>query len=310
MSWAATRRLSIGLAVYNGERYLAEALTALLSQTYADFELIIADNASTDKTESIARFFASKDQRVRYVRHPRNIGVSRNYQSVLDLARGELFRWAAADDLCAPTALERCVRMLDANPSCVLAYTKTRLIDEHGAAVQDYDDGLHLQDELPSQRFSECSSRLRLCNAQYGVMRISALRAAGGIGAFVAADIVLLLGLTLYGTFCEVPERLFYRRFHPEASSSKRGFELQQYHHPDANRSPLARESRHLWELWRATLHAPIRASEKWSILIQLLRRARGNRDVVASELYNHTSATIKRFFRLAHNGQARMGQR
>ena len=128
MSWAATRRLSIGLAVYNGERYLAEALTALLSQTYADFELIIADNASTDETESIARFFATKDQRVRYVRHSRNIGVNRNYQSVLDLARGELFRWAAADDLCAPTAVERCVRVLDANPSCVLAPSKTRAI--------------------------------------------------------------------------------------------------------------------------------------------------------------------------------------
>lgn len=91
--------VSIGMPVYNGERYIREALNSLLNQTFADFELIISDNASTDATEEICKKYATKDSRIRYIRQPANRGASSNFKFVLDEARGEYFMWAAADDV-------------------------------------------------------------------------------------------------------------------------------------------------------------------------------------------------------------------
>ena len=86
---SAVPRLSIGLPVYNGGRYLAESLDALLGQSYEDFEIIISDNASTDDTAEICRDYESQDQRIRYCRQARNIGLSPNHNFVVDAAQGE-----------------------------------------------------------------------------------------------------------------------------------------------------------------------------------------------------------------------------
>src|ERR1700737_2789384 len=91
-------RVSIGLPVYNGERYLRFAIDSLLEQDYINFELIISDNASTDATQAICQEFADKDPRVRYYRNQTNLGASGNYDRVFELARGDLFKWAAHDD--------------------------------------------------------------------------------------------------------------------------------------------------------------------------------------------------------------------
>jgi glycosyltransferase involved in cell wall biosynthesis len=90
--------VSIGMPVYNGEKFIREALDSLLAQTFTDFELIISDNASTDNTEAICLEYAAKDARIRYVRQPENRGVLFNFQFVLDEARGEYFMWSAHDD--------------------------------------------------------------------------------------------------------------------------------------------------------------------------------------------------------------------
>ena len=84
-------RLTVGLPVFNGEDYLAEALESLLAQTFTDFELIISDNASTDGTEQICRRYAARDPRVHYVRQPRNLGISANHNVLVALARA--FYW-------------------------------------------------------------------------------------------------------------------------------------------------------------------------------------------------------------------------
>jgi len=92
-------KISIGMPVYNGAKYIREALDSLLGQTFTDFELIISDNASTDNTEAICREYAAKDERIRYIRQPHNLGASANFKFVLDEAQGEYFMWAAADDV-------------------------------------------------------------------------------------------------------------------------------------------------------------------------------------------------------------------
>ena len=90
--------VSIGMPVYNGEKYIREALDSLLAQTFTDFELIISDNASTDDTGVICREYAARDPRVRYVRQSENRGAMANFQPVLDKARDEYFMWAAANN--------------------------------------------------------------------------------------------------------------------------------------------------------------------------------------------------------------------
>src|SRR5262245_38883261 len=113
-------RVSIGLPVYNGERYLAETLNSMLAQTFEDFELIICDNASTDQTEQICRFYAGKDTRICYVRNATNLGAAKNYRRTFELSSGDYFRWANCDDLFAPESLACCVEILDWKPSVVL----------------------------------------------------------------------------------------------------------------------------------------------------------------------------------------------
>jgi len=115
--------LSIGLPVHNGANFLAETLRSIASQTFTDFELIIADNASTDATASICLEFARLDPRVRYVRHPENVGAAANFNLVLELARAPLFKWHAHDDQLEPDFLERSVVALTADPAAISATT-------------------------------------------------------------------------------------------------------------------------------------------------------------------------------------------
>src|SRR4051812_44240337 len=94
-----TPLVSIGLPVYNGEKYIAEAIESLLSQDYTNIEIIISDNASTDNTPQICQQYQHKNPRIRYFRNDTNIGASNNFNRTFELSKGEFFMWAAYDDL-------------------------------------------------------------------------------------------------------------------------------------------------------------------------------------------------------------------
>ncbi|MFC7550380.1 glycosyltransferase family 2 protein [Plantactinospora sp. GCM10030261] len=212
-------RVSIGLPVYNAERYLADAFEALLAQDYRDLEIIVCDNRSTDGTWAICRSFAERDGRVCLHRNEENRGAAYNYNRVVELARGELFRWAAYDDLCAPTLVSRCVEALDASAGrAVLTYPKTILIDGAGAEVGPYSDRLDLRDALAWWRVGRVAGRFNLCNALFGVLPIARLRRTGLIRPYPSSDVTLLAELAALGEFHEVPEALFYRRIHEQSS--------------------------------------------------------------------------------------------
>ena len=91
--------VSVGLFVYNGERFIEEALRSILNQTFTDFELIISDNASTDRTGEIAQAYARRDNRIRYYRSEKNMGAGWNARRVYELATGKYSKWAAVDEL-------------------------------------------------------------------------------------------------------------------------------------------------------------------------------------------------------------------
>ncbi len=210
-------RISIGLPVYNGENFVKEALDSLLAQTFEDFELIISDNASTDATSEICRAYTAKDPRVRYYRNNENIGAAPNFNRLFELSSGEYFKWAHHDDMCAPEYLERCIEVLDREPSAMICHPKTRIIDEHGNHIKNYDDLLDFRSSNPHERFREyLFRRAGLWNAIWGLIRVSELRKTRLHGSYLASDQVLLGELILRGKIYQVPERLFFRRFHPE----------------------------------------------------------------------------------------------
>ena len=111
--------VSIGLPVFNGELHLSEALESLRTQSFEDFKLTIMDNASTDRTAEIGQEAAEDDRRIRFVRNSENIGAARNFNRVFRFADSKYFKWAAADDVCAPRFLERALEVLEGDGSVV-----------------------------------------------------------------------------------------------------------------------------------------------------------------------------------------------
>lgn len=281
----ALPRVSVGVPVYNGERYLAEALDSLLAQTFEDFEIIISDNASTDGTADIAREYAAADERIRYYRNETNLGSTRNYNQTIALARGEYFRWAAADDLSGPEFLASCIDALDRNDDLVLAYPRTQLIDGEGRIISDYDERMHLMGELPSERFVQVLNNLGLCNIIYGVTRTSVIRKTSGLRPFVGSDTVYFAELVLYGRVIELPARLFFRRMHAEASSSMTDEERDNFYRPGVAPKLYMRAWRHQWENARSLATAPIGNLERMRAGRFLLRSAIWNRDLLAGEV-------------------------
>lgn len=211
--------LSIGLPVYNGERYVVEAINSLLAQTFRDFELIIMDNASTDRTEELCRGAAVGDNRIKYHRSDVNIGPVRNFNRVFHLGTRKYFKWAAHDDTYAPEYLEKCVSILDRYEDVVLCTTRTRLIDDQGQTLQDYVSDLPLDSPFVHRRFRGSLENFMTYEI-FGVIRREALIRTPLLGSFGHADGILLAWLSLQGKIHIVPELLFFNRNHPEKSKN------------------------------------------------------------------------------------------
>ncbi|WP_218081282.1 glycosyltransferase family 2 protein [Anthocerotibacter panamensis] len=216
-------RVTVGVPVYNGERYLGQALDSILAQTFNDFEVIICDNASTDGTAEVCQSYVKQDRRIRYSCNAINLGAARNQNRVVELARGRYFKWAHHDDYCAPEFLEHCVAVLDRDPTVVLCYPRTVLVDAAGAPISPYEDGLNLSGPSPAGRYRQFHQRYRhggvKCNSLMGVIRTEVLRQTRLIGAYPSSDKNMLAELVLRGKFQEIPEYLLFRREHPESSN-------------------------------------------------------------------------------------------
>lgn len=257
-------RVSIGLPVYNGENYLAETLDSLLAQTFTDFELIISDNASTDRTQEICEAYAARDPRIRYVRNETNVGATRNFNSVFEHARGEYFKWAAHDDLCAPEFLEACVAVLDHNPEVVLCIPRALAIDKDGNVVKDsYNVPPQFSSPKPWVRFHACVNMIKPQISVFGVIRSSILRKTPLIGNYPASDRVILGELTLHGPMYEVPKYLFYYRNHPQQSwrAHRSGYARWAWFDPKLKKK---RFSLPHWRLFLEHVFSIHRASHDW----------------------------------------------
>jgi glycosyltransferase involved in cell wall biosynthesis len=211
-------RVSIGLPVFNGESYLQAAVDSLLAQTFTDFELILSDNGSTDRTPAICQAYAAQDVRVRYTRVAENRGAAWNFNHVFHLARGAYFKWAAHDDLLAPDYLEKCVAVLDRDPSVVVCHSQVMIIDGNDQPIREDDVRLDTAALQPWRRFRELLLKYHLCFDIFGVIRRRALEQTPLMGNYSHGDGVLLNRLALHGRFHQIPEVLFFSRMHGRQS--------------------------------------------------------------------------------------------
>jgi glycosyltransferase involved in cell wall biosynthesis len=185
----------------------------LLGQTYADFELIISDNASSDGTADICQKYAKQDSRIRYIRQPHNIGGAPNHNFVIHEARGELFKHASHDDLYGKELVRLCIEALDERPEVVLAHSWSAVIDES-------DEISEVVDYTVNTGAPQAPERLRSMlfdgwgDDEGGVMRTEVLRRTKLHGSYHFADRTFTIELALHGPFYMVPDYLYFRRRH------------------------------------------------------------------------------------------------
>ena len=260
-------RVSVGMPVYNREKYVAASIEAHLNQTYGDFELILTDNCSTDRSEEICRDYAAKDSRIRYFRNPRNLGAAGNYRRCFELATGEFFRWTPSDDLVSLNLLERAVDVLDRDPSVFVAYPRTKLIDAEGNITGDFDEHLHLMDDQPIKRWMGVQQNIRLGNLHYGLNRADKFRKTGLMRNYAGGDFPLIAEMSLYGKFFEIQDAFFYRRMHEEASSAmKTKADVMAFYDPKKRDKVFLYNWVHLGANLLSVARSPISLSQKLRI--------------------------------------------
>ena len=181
-------------------------------QDFADFELIICDNASDDATPEISREYAALDPRVRYYRNEKNVGGTENFNYALQLAAGKYFMWAAGHDLWAPTYLSRCLEVLESDESVVACNSITQWVSrdgkERGSFERQFDTrryGLLVRGNIALWQVSPFSG--------YSLIRTSVIRQNRlTMRRVIAPDYLFGLELALVGPTAIVPELLFFMR--------------------------------------------------------------------------------------------------
>jgi glycosyltransferase involved in cell wall biosynthesis len=205
--------VSIGLPVYNGEKYIAEAIESLLSQDYPNIEIIISDNASTDNTPQICQQYQQKDSRIHYFRNDTNIGATQNYNRTFELSKGDFFMWAAFDDLRHPTYISKCIEKLNQHPDVFVCVTGCIFIDEEGKLVSG-ENWLIETINLPlSKRLHHYFLNLSWIGLHvYGLWRSKYLKQTRLFLEEYGSDVILGLELYLLGDVVKVEESLFFYR--------------------------------------------------------------------------------------------------
>jgi FkbM family methyltransferase len=214
-------KVSIGMPVYNGEEFICQALDSLLRQTYANFELIISDNASTDSTRSICLDYAKKDRRIHFYHNVKNLGALENFQKVLELANADYFMWAAHDDLWEPSYISTLIDNMNNDENIVLSFSMLNTIDEKGTEISKYPYILEIPSNNLYRRLSNYINQheqLGKANPIYGLMKKKYAKIAfqstfdlmkSGVWG---ADMLFVFQLLTLGELAVAKEILFHKR--------------------------------------------------------------------------------------------------
>jgi hypothetical protein len=172
---AAFPHVTIGIPAFNGGPHIADALESARAQDYAPLDILIADDASIDETEAVCRRYAAKDSRIRYIRHPRNIGAVANFRYVLSQSQGKYFTWLAQDDVLTDSRyVSIMVDYLEAYPEVVACTSDFRLLDHEYPGPGDVMELSELRPERPwaeARREFFCWPQGRVSLAIYSMYR-------------------------------------------------------------------------------------------------------------------------------------------
>lgn len=218
-------KASIAIPVFNDEASIGRTIESVLAQTMGDVELVITDNASEDGVEDICRSYAKADDRIRYFRHPRNIGLLPNFNYAFEQTTGEYIRWLGCGDWLAPEYLDRCSAALDRQPEAVLATCYQDHYDPDGTSHYIEYTGPRVESSRPDERFARMLwfyqvSRFYL-DPIYSLIRRSALERTALFQSMLGSDQVLAIELSLLGPFCHVPECLSFRNVPPNKTPAQ-----------------------------------------------------------------------------------------
>ena len=220
------------MPAWNADRFIVPVLESLAAQTYPNLQILISDDASTDRTATICEEFEARHANFRLIHQPRNLGWIRNVNALLSKAEGEYFFFAFHDDLLRPSYVERLVDALDSNPRAVLAFSDMiRRVVAAGPGPEDIKVYLDLEgvtDRLErgirvARKWGKSPSYVVML-ANRGLFRASAARQVGGLRRHIAgefgADWPWLLHLSLLGEFVRVPEALVEKCYRPTSLSA------------------------------------------------------------------------------------------
>jgi hypothetical protein len=269
--------VSVGMPVYNGQRYVAAAIEAHLSQTFRDFELVISDNASTDATRPICERYARLDRRIRYVRQDRNIGANRNHEFVFRDTNqsAPFFRWAACDDIPDASLLAHCVEHLEKQPRVVAVIPEVRNIDSEGRVISHRERTLDLPTDDVGKRVQAVLAGNYQMVFDQGLMRRSTLAPRAHRRNYFGWDFVLLLELALAGRILQPPGPALARRFHAGAASHVRSMSgLKAWVDPTLRARFLMPHWRLSFERTVTVLGSDLSLSSRALVLLQVLRHA------------------------------------
>ena len=216
-------KVSIGMPIYNVEKFIRKSIESILSQTYSNFELIISDNASTDKTSEICEEYKKKDPRIRYFHHPKNRGPTWNFNFVLKEAKSKYFMWAAADDIRHPEFIEKNIQVLQTHENVICSMSKAEFYELEDESLTKIDlafknfvrklrtsmkpPGIYPLTGTYDQKIRVCLKKLRMWMV-FGLFRTDIIQKSGTFENFMGGDLPPILRASRYGDFFVVNENL------------------------------------------------------------------------------------------------------
>jgi|TARA_B110000495_G_C23020965_1_gene605705 glycosyltransferase involved in cell wall biosynthesis len=223
--------ITIGLPVYNGERFLRTKLDSILSQTYENFELIISNNGSTDKTHEICNEYELKDNRIKYFSHKKNNDAFWNYNFILNKASCDYFMWTSVDDVLLPTFIEKNLNILEKNKTCVASISKIETYESENdnklfnpTDLKHYESVKKIRNKIrPRSVFSitgdfDKKSRLYLkkssCYVFYSIFKTNIIKKSFFYDPFLGDDWAIFLNVLKYGDLLVTDEILMYQYEH------------------------------------------------------------------------------------------------
>lgn len=286
--------VSIGVPAYNAEPFLDATLESILSQTHPDLEVIVSDNASTDRTGEIAQAWSRRDSRIRYVRNERNVGLVRNYNRLVHLASGRFFKWAGADDVIEPDFVRRSLAVFAREPDVVLVATRVSLVGADGQPlrldpvsgryVTSYGESKRppesVRDELashdPARRFRAIVLRVRdatLAGHTFALVRRDVLLRTHLLEVNLATDKILLAELAMQGRIEEIPEPLLRWRIHRDHSGRQSPEAMMRRLDPDWKGRFALAEPRQLTAYLRTISRADLSSDERLRCLETIVEK-------------------------------------